>query len=532
MTTSKHDNHDAAPVASLVAGPVMGRRAAMAFLAGAAAATLPMTGLAQGKPRSGGILRVATPTNPSTLDPMTGRSGYDHVQLYTMFDTLMEWDYQSLTAKPGLAKAWRYPDPRTLVLELEEGVTFHDGTPCDAEAVRFNLERARTDQRSNIKSDLATVESVEVSGPHQVTLKLKHPDTSLPLVLSDRAGMMVSPKAAQEAGADFDRRPVGSGAWKFVSWTDNEKVIVTRNEKYWRKDMPHLDGIEFTIIPETNTGLRSVVSGGNDFAHGLSPQQKPVIDRSKSLDSVANPTLFSHIFFLNNGRPPFNDLRVRQAINIAIDREAFNKATQAGIGEPATTLLPKDHWAYDPSLADVYPYDPERARKLLAEAGYKDGLELQVIGWTDQRSIQRQEVLIEQMGKAGFRLRVSAYSVPDATAQFFGPEKRGDAYLAAWTGRPDPSLSYQLLFAKDSYFNAGKVDPAPGREEAQAATQSTDVLEERKKAFAKLQRIVVDNALFVPIVIQYDVQAFTKKVHGYKPNLLGKPKFENVYLEA
>ena len=159
-------------------------------------------------------------------------------------------------------------------------------------------------------------------------------------------------------------------------------------------------------------------------------------------------------------------------------------------------------------------------------------MELQIIAWNDQRSVQRQEVLIEQMGKAGFRLKIQQFAVADATAQFFGPDKKGDAYLAAWTGRPDPSLTMQLMFAKESYFNAGKVDPAPGRAEAQLETQAVESIAERKKAFAKLQRIVADNALFVPIAVQYDVQAISEKMQGYQANLLGKPKFERVWLQA
>jgi len=515
-------------------GQALDRRQVMALIAGAAsAAGLLGSGSAQAQetPRKGGVLKVATPTNPSSLDPMTGRSGYDHVQLYTMFDTLFEWDYQALTPKPGLVKAWKFPDPKTLVMDLEPGITFHDGSPCDAAAVKFNLDRFRGDARSNIKSDLASLDAVDVTGPLQVTLKLKAPDTSLVLVLSDRAGMMFSPTAAKSQGADSDRKPVGAGPWKFVSWTDNEKVVVTRYDKYWRPNRPYLDGIEFAIITDTNTGLRSVVTGQNQFAHALAPQQKVIIDRTKNLKGMATPTLFVHLFFLNYGRAPFNDARVRQAMNFAIDRDAFNKATQGGIGEPANTLLPKAHWAHEGSLENAYRYDPAYARKLLAEAGHKDGLEINIIAWNDQRSVQRQEILLEQMGKAGFRLKFQQFAVADATAQFFGADKKGDAYLAAWTGRPDPSLTLQLMFAKDSYFNAGKTDPATGRAEAQQESIAVEASADRKKAFSKLQKIVVEQSLTVPIVVQYDLQALHEKVQGYQPNLLGKPKFETVWLK-
>ena len=522
--------HQIDPNAStFFAGPPMGRRQAMAMLAGAAAAAgLPGAAWSQSEPRKGGVLRVVVPANLSTADPIAGNAGYDHTILYTIFDTLIEWDYEALTAKPGLAKAWKFTDPKTLVLDLEPGVKFHDGTPLDAAAVKFNLDRARSDQRSNIKIDLASVDSVEVTGPLQVTLKLKQADTALPLILSDRAGMMFSPKAVQALGAGTARQAVGCGAWKFVSWTDNEKVVVTRNENYWRPNRPYLDGIEFYIMREGATALRSVPAGQSDFVYNMATRQKAVAERQKGVRAISNTTLYVHMFYLNLARPPLNDVRVRRAMNFAIDRDAFNKATQAGIGEPATSMLPKSHWAYDSTLGEFYRYDPALSRRLLAEAGHPDGVELHIIGWTDQHSIQRQEVLMDQMGKAGFRLRFENNAL--ATSMF--ADNKGHAYLAAFTGRPDPSQSYQTVFSKDSFLNPGKVDPAPGRAEAQIQSQAVESLADRKVALARLQRIVAENALFVPIVVQYDVQAMSEKVQGYRPNLLGKPKFENVWLKA
>jgi peptide/nickel transport system permease protein/peptide/nickel transport system substrate-binding protein len=488
--------------------------------------------LAAGAPKKGGVLKISAPANPSSLDPMTGGAGSDHPFLFTIFDTLIEWEYASLTAKPGLAESWSYTDPQTLVLKLRQGVVFHDGTPFDAAAVKFNLDRNREDQRSNVKSDLITVASVDVTGPYEVTLKLKQPDTALPLILSDRAGMMSSPKAVQELGKEHDRKPVGTGAWKIVSWTDNEKVAVTRNEKYWKQGRPYLDGIEFAIIPEITTGLRSVIAGQNDFIYFLSPQQKPIVDRAKSLVVASGPTLYCIQIYFNMSRPPLNDLRVRQAINYALDREAFSKATMAGIAEPAMTDLPSSHWAFDKALAKFYPHDLDKAKKLLAEAGYKDGLDLNMAGYTDQASLQREEVIIEQLRKAGIRVRFTNGSIAEASAGFFGPEKKGDALLSAWTGRPDPTLTFSLMFGKDSYYNAGRVEVSPELSATLLETRASQDIEERKKAFAKVQRLVLENAAVAPLVFQFELDAMTKKVKGYKPNLLGKPKFEDVYLEA
>ena len=140
------------------------RREAMALLSGAmAGVAFGGDARAQGTPKRGGILRISAPTNPSSLDPATGGAGSDHAFLFTMYDTLTEWDFETLKSKPGLAESWSFPDPTTFVLNIRPGVTFHDGTPLDAEAVKFNLERNKSDPKSNIKADLATMTSAAVT---------------------------------------------------------------------------------------------------------------------------------------------------------------------------------------------------------------------------------------------------------------------------------------------------------------------------------------------------------------------------------
>jgi peptide/nickel transport system permease protein/peptide/nickel transport system substrate-binding protein len=487
-----------------------------------------MSAFAQAAAKKGGVLRIAAPANPSSLDPTTGGAGSDHTLLWTMYDTLVEWDYDTLKPRPGLAK-WKYSDPKTLVLDISKDVKFHDGTPLDAEAVKFNLERNRTDKRSNIKADLTSVESVEVTGPLQVTLKLKNPDTALPAILSDRAGMMVSPTNIKALGNDTNRKPVGAGPWKFVSWADNQSIVVTRNEHYWKPGRPYLDGIEFSIIPELATGLRSVVAGENDMAFSLPPRLKPVIDRAKNLQTITGPTLYCIQLYFNYGRAPLNNVKVRQAINFAIDRDIFVKATMNGLGEPATMTLPSRHWAYDKSVSTLYPHNVEKARKLLAEAGFKDGVDLTIGGYNDQDSVRRSEVLQAQLGKAGIRLKFTRGTIAEISAQFFATEKKFDVLLSAWTGRPDPSMTYALGFDKGAYYNASREADPELVKLIQQSRESED-LKERAEVFAKIQRFIMENALSAPLAFQYELDALGAKVKGYEPNLLGKPKYENISL--
>ena len=205
----------------------------MALLSGAlAGVALGGDARAQGTPKRGGILRISAPTNPSSLDPATGGAGSDHAFLFTMYDTLTEWDFETLKPKPGLAESWSFSDPTTLVLNIRPGVTFHDGTPLDAEAVKFNLERNKTDPKSNIKADLATMASADshrsdagdAEAEHARRRVARHP-------LRPRRHDGLADGAQGTAAGNLARTPVGAGAYAFVSWADGERSSssATRN---------------------------------------------------------------------------------------------------------------------------------------------------------------------------------------------------------------------------------------------------------------------------------------------------------------
>jgi len=506
------------------------RRRDVFGLAAGGAAALALPGAARAQAPRGSRLRASNKFNPSSLDPVVGNAGSDHVSLYPIYATLVEWDYATLQARPGIAEEWRFPDPLTLVLKLRPGVLFHDGTPCDADAVKFNLERGMSLSRSAVKADLAAVATIETRGVDQVILHLRLPNTALPLMLSDRAGMMISPTAARANPEGFERNPVGAGPWKFVSWLDGARIVLARNDAYFKPHLPGVDTLEFTIIPELSTGLRSVIAGENDLVIRLEPPQKTVAERAKGLVLATGPTLYVHQFYFNLARPPFDNLKVRQAMNYAVDRAALNQATMLGLGEIATNALPKAHWAHDPALDAAYPHDPAYARRLLTEAGLPNGLDVKSSGYSDQTAQQRQEVLIEQFAKAGIRLQFNRVPIAQGSTSFFGPEKRNDCTLSAWTGRPDPSLTFSLMFSQEGYFNTGHVQPVAELPAAMAAAQATDDIDQRREAFALVQKLVADNALFCPLLFDPEIDVHGPQVRNFRPNLLGKPKFEEVVL--
>jgi ABC-type transport system substrate-binding protein len=501
-----------------------------AAVAGAGALALPAGAFAQDTPRKGGTLRLAMPYNPAALDPMTGRNLPDFNVLYAVFDALIDFVPQTLELKPGLAKSWKFSDPTTLVLELVEDVNFHDGTPFTPEAVKFNLERYKNDQRSNVKADISSVESVAVTGKSQVTLKLNRPNAGLPNILTNRIGLIVSPKSVQDNNGNIDRTPVGTGPFKFVSWQDNNSVSLVRNDKYWKAGLPYLDAIDIRIINELNTAVRAVVAGEADLAINLQAPQKAVADRSSNVIGRAAPSLVLFGAFLNYGRPPLDDVRVRQALNYAINRDEINKIAAVGLGQPSSAILPKEHWACDPATQNFYNYDPEKAKKLLAEAGHPNGLEIETIGWADQLAMQRQEIIISQLAKVGVRVKMTALA-PQQAVQAFMIEKKGAMSISPSSAYPDPSQLYEALFGKTALRNASGIE-LPGFRELLDATMAAQDQAARKEAFVKLQRFVVEQGMQMVQYIAPAVSVANPKVMNYQDSLLAVPKFTELWLKA
>ena len=499
--------------------------------AAVSAMMLPAAALAQGTPRKGGTLKLGMPYNPAAVDPMTGRNLPDLNVLYAVFDALIDFEPKTLELKPGLAKSWKFTDPKTLVLDLVEGVKFHDGTEFDAEAVKFNIERYKNDQRSNVKADLSSVDSVEANGKNQVTFKLNKPNAGLPNILTNRVGLIVSPKSIKDAaGGNVDRAPVGTGPFKFVSWQDNDSFKLVRNENYWKQGLPYLDGIDIKIINELNTIVRAVVAGEVDIGVNLQAPQKAVADRSPSIVSVAAPSLVLYGAFLNYGKPPLDNVKVRQALNYAINRDEINKIVAVGLGQPSSAILPKEHWACDPATQNFYPHDPAKAKALLAEAGFPNGVEIETFGWADQLAMQRQEVIISQLAKVGIRIKLTPLA-PQQAVQAYMIEKKGSMFISPSSAYPDPSQLYEALFGKTALRNPSGVE-LPGFRELLDATMEAQDQAARKAAFVKLQRFVSEQALQMVQFISPAVHVANKKVMNYQDSLLSVPKFTEVWLAA
>ncbi|MPY95797.1 MAG: hypothetical protein GEV08_22905 [Acidimicrobiia bacterium] len=480
-----------------------------------------------GEPVQGGNLRVVHYSNPSSLDPIAGGSGGDHVSLYPLYDRLVNFEPDTMQALPGLAESWEFTDPQTLVFQLRQGVTFHDGTPFDAAAVKFNLERAKSGEVSRVKAELESVDSVEATATHEVTLHLNRPDSALVLIFADRTGMMVSPTAAQAAGADFSLSPVGTGPFKFVEWLPNDRLELEAYEGYWQDGKPYVDTLTMRYMTDSQTGNNALLAGEADFKVRVEPADVESLERQSGITIASGPSLYTWMCYLNFAQAPFDNVKARQAFNIALDREELNTGMLFGQGEPATQIFPPNYWAYQDGVEDPWPHDAEAAKALLAEAGLEGtdvrGLILDAPGYA-----RMGEIVQAQVNAAGFNMTLETMEVGAGSKAYF--EDNGhDTLCAAWTGRPDPIQPFTGAFSSAGYYNAGKYQPEGFDQLIADATVSADP-EERAAAFEPLMQVVSDEALYAPLVHAPAIDGMRENVHGYVPNLYGKPDVSFLWL--
>ena len=472
----------------------------------------------------GGDLRMAVSADASSLDPQSGPSGTDHIILYPMYDTLIDFDPETTEPRPGLAQAWEFTDPTTLRLELQPDVQFHDGTDMDAEAVKASLERF---QEVGAHLDLAVVESIDVVDELTVELNLAQPDSSIVLVLADRAGMVVSPSAAEEHGDEFETNPVGAGPFQFVEWREGDQISMERFEDYWQEDLPYLDSIRMDVLTDRGAATNAILGGEIHFSDSLDHAQRDQLDAG-DLVVQADNSVWVQMMYLNMSHEPLDDVRVRQAINYAINREDVLQAATGGAGEVARSPVPSTHWAYDPATEDAWEHDPDRARELLEEAGVADGFEISGTFMTDATDLRRNEVIQAQLEEVGIQYDLNPMDLTQGVTEFF-EEQSFDVAQYAWSGRPDPGQTYFRLFAAESYQNPGDV-AIDGMEQAINAAVEVEDIDERAERYADVNELMVESAPWVPLYFQANLTAHVPELRNYEPNLLGKPKVAEVQL--
>jgi peptide/nickel transport system substrate-binding protein len=486
---------------------------AVVLCAGACGGSGGGTTSAGGTPKMGGTLKVAQETEINTLDPLTSGLLVEREIYYNMYDSLIGIDSR-LGFVPQLATEWKYSDPQTLVLTLRQGVKFHDGTDFDAGVVKFNLDRYLTAPDSARKSELASVQSVEVRDASTAVIHLKRADGTLLAQLVDRAGMMLSPTAVKQAGARLGVEPTGagSGPFEFVEWKRDDHLTLKRNPSYWRKDragrqLPYLDQVVYRPITDQNAILTSLKTGAVDLARQVAGKDVDAVRSDSSLVYRDTPGLGYQGFELNRSAPPFNDPAKAKAVELAVDRAQILKNVLFDVGVVSYGPITSASWAYD-SSEKVYD-KPDPAKAKATATGFSFTLKTANV----QDSIQIGQLIQAQLTKAGITVTLQPEEFGKLT-QETRVQHQFEAALAGWSGRIDPDGNTFAQFHTAGSFNDGLYsNPQVDRLLEQARSLSDQ--SQRKPLYHEAQRTLVEDGAYVFLYNPTVAQISSKKVQNF-----------------
>jgi peptide/nickel transport system substrate-binding protein len=442
--------------------------------------------------------------------------GFGGFEKYVAFNTLIQYD-QNLEFQAELAESWEIPDNITYIFYLRKGVRFHDGTEFNAEAVKWNFERMLSDY-SQVRTLFDVIDTIELIDDYTVKIKLKHPYAPfLDLVASN--ALMVSPAAVEKMGNEgFQKHPVGTGPFVFET-LDRQKgeLVFVKNENYWRESRPYLDKIIIREIPDDQTRLFALQTGDIDYDNNVLTSNMDELRKTGNIKFVSILGKSNTIDFLtfNCQEEPFNNKKVRQAVSYALDQETI--AQFIGHTELIYGPLPDTSWGSNPDKP-VRKYDPEKARKLMIEAGYENGFSVKLKTWSNDPKRDDLALIVKEM-LAEININVEIEVLETGT--LFQQLMQNDFAFASmhWGGGGslDPNGNLQLLFDSRSMYNwisnyrNIEVDTL-----LQQALEITD-RSERQKLYWKAEELIIEDQPMIWFGRFVDYIAYSSKVHGVEP---------------
>jgi peptide/nickel transport system substrate-binding protein len=444
-------------------------------------------------------LRIGLQDDADVLDPHRARTFVGRIVFTSMCDKLFDINAK-LEIQPQLAKEWAWSDDgKTLTVKLREDGKFHDGSTIDAAAVKANIERAKTLPESLRKSEVASIDTVEVVDPTTVAIHLVNPDASLLSQLADRAGMILSPKAFESG--DFGQNPVCSGPYKFVERIQNDRIVLEKFADYWDAANFNYDKITFIPIPDSTVRLANLRAGDLDIIERIAPADVETVksDANLAFHPVTGTGYQALTFNLKKGDkdtfPIGHDKRIRQAFELSIDRNVINEVVGQGIFQPAYQPFPPTSFAYDKKF-ERRQRDVAKAKTLLAEAGV-ERVKLEIAFGNNTASQQVYELIQAMSAEAGFD--ISLRPTEFAALQSALKESDFEAGQSGWSGRADPDGNIHPFVScegnlNDAHYCNEKVDAL--LEEARSLTDPA----KRKALYDQVQEIIQDE---LPIVYLY-----------------------------
>jgi peptide/nickel transport system substrate-binding protein len=505
----------------------LGRRwwscAAVALLIGLVAGAGP----SHGQPTS--TLVVGLVAEPVALDPAQVTDLNSNRVGRRVVETLVAFADESTQIVPGLAESWTISkDGLSYTFKLRKGIAFHDGTPFNAQAVKFSIERQINPEHPASKLGkypfagyfFGNVKAVEVMDDSTVRFVLKEARASFLAVLTAGAASIVSPTAAMKAGQDYAVAPVGTGPFKFVAWDRGQRVVLEKNPGYWRFPVK-VDRVIFRSITEDQARLTELLTGALDLIVGTPPDFVAQLENHPKI--TLQRQVGAHVWYLgfNNTKKPFDDKRVRQALNYAVDKEAIVRDVLKGTGAVSKGPVLPGTWG-DEGGIKPFPYDPQRARKLLAEAGLGSGFSTTL--WVPESGSGMQSPVamstIIQSNLKAVGVNVTLQTMEWGTFLAKLRTKEQDMFALSWmAGSEDPDLVMYPLLHSSQWTPAG-----PNRAMYKNArfdevlTQARLTTDQAKRAqlYREAQRLIHDDPPWIFIDHEVQTAAFAKRVQGFK----------------
>ena len=465
-------------------------------------------------------LIVGIGADPLSLDPQFVNETNGAISNTQMYETLITHDID-MNIVPRLATSWERIDPLTIEFNLREDVYFHNGEPFTASDVYFTLRRAADSPTTQpILGDIDP-DGLEIIDDHTIQIRSFEPFAPMLANLAHTTAFIVSEAAVEYYGEYFRENPVGTGPFMFSEWHVGENLVLVRNDNYWG-ELPEIGGITFRFIPEQSNRIIALETGEADIAMWISPSDVAHVQNSEDLILVNRTNFTTQYLGFNNSLEMFQDERVRQAFNYAIDVELIVDTILEGWAQP-TDGGPMGANIPGSSQVEGYEFDPERARELLAEAGFEDGLDVTITLLNDQTQRSIVEAAANQLGQVGVNVTI-AQMESGAFAEFTNEGNHEIAFLS-WTtvtGDADYAL-FPLLHSGQhgsagnrSFFSNVEVDELLER------ARATFDEEERAEYYAQLQQLIRDEAPWIFLTVGESLIATRSGIEGYEFRLNGQ----------
>ncbi len=474
-------------------------------------------------------LRIGLAEDPDVLDPDQSRTFVGRIVYTSLCDKLVDIT-PDLEIIPQLATEWEWSDDgKVLTMKLREGVTFHDGEPFNAAAVAANIDRSQNLEESRRKSEVASIASTEVVDDLTIKINLTDADATLIAQFADRAGMMMSPKAAEAAGADFGNNLVCSGPFKFKERIQQDRIVLEKFAEYWNADQINFDSVTYLPITDGTVRLANLRAGDVDIIERLAATDVASVKADDSLQLEMAVSLGYQGVTINVGNgdraqnPLGQDARVRRALSLSIDREALNQVVFEGVMAAGNQPFPPTSPWY--SADNPIPArDVEAAKSLLAEAG-AENVEVELQLSTDPVAQQVGQVIQAMASEAGFDVKIVAKEFATQLS-----EQTAGNYQASqigWSGRVDPDGNIHQFMTCEGGINDSKYCN-PAVDELLNAARTSNNTDERKAKYDEALAILAEDMPIIYLYHQTWIWALADKVQGFVPYPDGMIRLEGV----